>query len=67
MHKYRYKISIGLPCSECGTMNVDVITEILNNHFINIPAVDIEVEQLTESKCKNLNEIIKVQNETNKS
>jgi hypothetical protein len=51
MHKYKYIVTIELPCTECGMMNSDVIFEILDNAAAGIPTHDIFVEDISDHKC----------------
>jgi hypothetical protein len=54
MHVYKYLVTIGLPCSECGLMSAEAIREILHESTAGIPSSDITVEDISDKRCHNV-------------
>jgi hypothetical protein len=52
MHQYKYIVTISLPCSECGTIDKEVIREILDTAAAGIPTHEISVEDYGNNGCK---------------
>jgi hypothetical protein len=52
VHIYKYLVTIKLPCSECGQMNIDVLSGALEE----LPSKEIFVEEIDHTDCQHKND-----------